>query len=364
MRQFWLGKKVFITGHTGFKGSWLSLWLQSLGADITGFALASPTNPSLFNLAQVQAGMTSIVGDVRDLEALKRELIHSNAEIVFHMAAQPLVRESYNNPVETYSTNVMGTVNLFEAIRSSPLVTAVVNITTDKCYENREWLWGYREDEALGGHDPYSNSKACSELITSTFRKSFFNSSLISHKKVAIATARAGNVIGGGDWSKDRLIPDIIRALESGKKVSIRYPNSIRPWQHVLDSLSGYLILAQRLYEFGDSYAEAWNFGPTKEDARNVAWVAEKFIKIWGGDSILNINNIEQLHESNYLRLDTTKSQNRLNWEPQLSLEEALFLVADWTKKIYEEDVRATTINQINEYQSKLSIRKKREILF
>ncbi|MBU3632894.1 CDP-glucose 4,6-dehydratase [Polynucleobacter sp. AP-Feld-500C-C5] len=356
MHEFWLGKKVFITGHTGFKGSWLSLWLQNLGAEITGFALASPTNPSLFNLAKVESGMASIVGDVRDLGSLKRELICSNADIVFHMAAQPLVRESYNNPVETYSTNVMGTVNLFEAIRSCSSVAAVINITTDKCYENREWIWGYREDDTLGGHDPYSNSKACSELITSAFRKSFFNSSGIDGQKVAVASARAGNVIGGGDWSKDRLIPDIIRALVSGERVTIRNPSSIRPWQHVLDSLSGYLILAQRLYEFGDAYAEAWNFGPSPEDAKNVAWVAERLVNIWGGGSILNANNIVQQHEASYLKLDTTKSQNRLNWRAQLSLEEALSLVVDWSKKLHEEDVRKTTINQINQYQSLLNM--------
>ena len=254
---FWAGKRVFLTGHTGFKGSWLSLWLQTMGAKVTGFALAPPTSPSLFEAARVADGMTSIIGDIRDAAALKDALVAADSEIVLHMAAQPLVRASYDDPVGTYATNVMGTVHLLEAVRAAASVRACVVVTTDKCYENREWAWGYREDEPMGGFDPYSNSKGCSELVTSAYRRSFFQ-----HSGIALGSARAGNVIGGGDWAADRLVPDILRAFEQNKPVVIRNPNATRPWQHVLEPLSGYLVLAERLYNDGQAFAEGWNFGP------------------------------------------------------------------------------------------------------
>ncbi len=273
---FWKGKRVLVTGHTGFKGSWLSLWLQSMDAQVVGYALAPPTNPSLFEVAEVAKGMTSIIGDIRDLEHLRRVFAEHKPEIVIHMAAQPLVRYSYIEPVETYSTNVMGTVNLLEAVRSTGSVKAVVNVTSDKCYENREWVWGYRENEAMGGYDPYSNSKGCAELVTSAYRNSYFHPEKYGTHGVAIASGRAGNVIGGGDWAGDRLIPDIVRAIMQGKPVNIRSPHAIRPWQHVLEPLSGYLVLAQKLYEEGAAYAEGWNFGPNDEDAKPVQWIVEK----------------------------------------------------------------------------------------
>src|SRR3989338_6590762 len=260
--SFWAGKLVLLTGHTGFKGSWLSLCLQSMGAQVVGYALAPPTNPSLFEVAEVGKGMTSIIGDIRDLEHLRVVFAENKPEIVVHMAAQPLVRYSYVEPVETYSTNVMGTVNLLEAVRSTGSVKAVVNVTSDKCYENREWGWGYRENEAMGGYDPYSNSNGCAELVTSAYRNSYFHPAKYQTHGVAIASGRAGNVIGGGDWAEDRLIPDIVRAIVQGKPAHIRNPHAIRPWQHVLEPLSGYLLLAQRLYEKGAIDAEGWNFGP------------------------------------------------------------------------------------------------------
>lgn len=257
---FWKAKRVLLTGHTGFKGSWLSLWLQSMGAQITGYALPPPTNPNLFEIAEVAQGMTSVIGDIRDRAHLEEIFVKYQPEIVFHMAAQPLVRYSYQNPVETYSVNVMGTVNLLEAVRNTPSVKSVVNITTDKCYENREWLWGYRENEPLGGFDPYSNSKACAELVSAAYSSSFFNATENPHDAVALATVRSGNVIGGGDWATDRLIPDILAAFEQGRKVEIRNPTSIRPWQHVMEPLRGYLTLAERLYQHGPSFGEDLEF--------------------------------------------------------------------------------------------------------
>ena len=283
--NFWRGKRVFMTGHTGFKGSWLSLWLQSMGAQVVGYALAPPTNPSLFEVAEVGKGMTSIIGDIRDLEKLRAVFTEHKPDIVIHMAAQPLVRYSYIEPVETYATNVMGTVNLLEAVRSTPSVKAVVNITSDKCYENREWVWGYRENEAMGGYDPYSSSKGCAELVASAYRNSYFHPDKYQQHGVAIASARAGNVIGGGDWAGDRLIPDILRAIVLGEPVHIRSPHAIRPWQHVLEPLSGYLQLAQKLYTDGTAYAEGWNFGPNEEDAKPVQWIVEKLTESWGEGS-------------------------------------------------------------------------------
>ena len=350
--EFWRGKRVLLTGHTGFKGSWLSLWLQSMGAQVVGYALAPPTEPSLFEVAGVGAGMTSVIGDIRDLEHLRAVFAEHKPEIVIHMAAQPLVRYSYAEPVETYSTNVMGTVNLLEAVRGTPGVKAVVNVTTDKCYENREWAWGYRENEAMGGYDPYSSSKGCAELVTAAYRNSFFNSATFNVKhSTAIASARAGNVIGGGDWAEDRLIPDIMRAITQGRSVTIRNPHAIRPWQHVLEPLSGYLKLAQKLYEEGAAYAEGWNFGPNDEDAKPVQWIVEQLTQSWGEGASWLLDGGEHPHEAHYLKLDCSKAKSRLDWHPRWHLDEALKRIVDWQKQyLYGRDMRAVTIEQIDLY--------------
>jgi len=349
---FWRGKRVFLTGHTGFKGSWLSLWLQQLGAELTGFSLAPPTNPSLFDLARVADGMSSIEADIRDLEIFKAAIINAQPEIIIHMAAQPLVRDSYQYPTETFATNVMGTVHLFEAVRAAPSVRAVVNITTDKCYENKEWIWGYREDEPMGGYDPYSASKACAELVSSAYRTSFFQP---DGHKVAMATARAGNVIGGGDWAKDRLMTDLITAFTSGKPVLIRNPNSTRPWQHVLEPLLGYLMLAERLFTHGAEYAEAWNFGPNDEDAKSVSWLTERLTEFWGGNAQWQMQPGDHPHEANYLKLDISKAKNRLDWSPSMDLERALRLTAEWAQQLAAgEDARTITLQQIQAYQDEV----------
>ncbi len=309
--EFWAGKRVFITGHTGFKGSWLSTWLQHLGADLTGYALAAPTSPSLFELANVAEGMRTILGDVRDLASLTSALARSEAEIVIHLAAQPLVRASYTDPATTFSTNVLGTVNLLEAVNRTPTVKAVVNVTSDKCYLNREWSWPYRESDNLGGHDPYSSSKACAELITSTYRSSFFENRKHPNQTVALASARAGNVIGGGDWAEDRLIPDILAGFRKGCDIKIRHPHAIRPWQHVLEPLRGYLILAQGLYEEGAEFGEAFNFGPATEDARTVRWVVEQMIDLWGENVTWSLDEAAHPYEANHLRLDISKAAQK-----------------------------------------------------
>jgi CDP-glucose 4,6-dehydratase len=329
---FWKGKRVLLTGHTGFKGSWLSLWLQSMDAQVLGYALIPPTNPSLFEVAVVGEGMTSIIADIRDLPKLRAVFAEHKPEIVFHMAAQPLVRYSYIEPVETYSTNVMGTVNVLEAVRGTGSVKAVVNITSDKCYENREWAWGYRENEAMGGYDPYSNSKGCAELVTAAYRNSYFHPDKYKEHGVALASGRAGNVIGGGDWAEDRLIPDIMRAITQGKPVNIRNPHAIRPWQHVLEPLSGYLLLAQKLYEEGASYAEGWNFGPNNEDAKPVQWIVEGLTKSWGEDASWVLDGGDHPHEAHYLKLDCSKAKMRLCWQPRWHLDETLGKIVTWHK--------------------------------
>lgn len=350
---FWLDKRVLLTGHTGFKGSWLSLWLQSLGAELIGYALPAPTSPSLFEEANVENGMTSVMGDIRDLKQLQSVFDQYKPEIVIHMAAQPLVRYSYQNPVETYSTNVMGTVHLLECVRNTPGVKAVVNITTDKCYENKEWAWGYRENEPMGGYDPYSNSKGCAELVSSAYRSSFFNSDNYVEHGVAMATVRAGNVIGGGDWAKDRLIPDILSAYEQGKLVDIRNPNAIRPWQHVMEPLHGYLTLAEKLYSEGTAYAEPWNFGPKDEDAQTVGWITQQMAELWGPNAQWQIDAGPHPHEAHFLKLDISKARSRLNWNPKLSLQEALSLIVDWAKQRQAGvDVRELTLSQIQNYQN------------
>ena len=352
--EFWRAKRVFVTGHTGFKGSWLSLWLQSLGAQVTGFALPPNTAPSLFEVARVGEGMRSITGDIRDLASLQRALDEARPEIVIHMAAQPLVRYSYAHPVETYATNVMGSVHLLEAIRQTGGVKAVVMVTSDKCYENREWVWGYRESEAMGGYDPYSNSKGCSELVTAAYRSSFFNPASYAQHGVALASGRAGNVIGGGDWALDRLIPDVVRAIEQGREVIIRSPHAIRPWQHVLEPLSGYLHLAERLYADGIEFAEGWNFGPHDHDARPVAWIVEQLARIWGDGATYRIDpSAADLHEAHYLKLDCSKAHMKLGWQPRWNLLHTLGKIAGWHKAQRSgDDMQALTLAQIREYEA------------
>ncbi|WP_058936442.1 CDP-glucose 4,6-dehydratase [Roseateles depolymerans] len=346
--DFWQGKRVLLTGHTGFKGSWLSLWLQSMGAVVRGLALPAPTEPALFNVARVAEGMEHRIADIRDLAAVQREFNDFRPEILFHMAAQPLVRLSYLQPVETYATNVMGTVHVLEAARQVGTVKAIVNITTDKCYENREWVWGYREDEPMGGHDPYSNSKGCAELVSSAYRRSF-----LKDAHIAMATARAGNVIGGGDWALDRLLPDVLRALEQREPVLIRNPHAIRPWQHVLEPLSGYLLLAERLYTHGQTDAEGWNFGPRDEDARPVQWIVEHLCSKWGKDAGWTLQPGEHPHEAHFLKLDISKARQRLQWAPRWSLEIALSRITEWHQAwLKGQDMRAFTLNQISQYRA------------
>jgi len=350
--DFWRGKRVFLTGHTGFKGSWLSLWLQDLGAKVHGYALAPNTEPNLFTLARVADGMQSTIGDVRDLTSLTVALHKAQPEIVLHLAAQPLVRASYADPVATYSTNVMGTVHLLEAVRHVGGVKAIVNVTTDKCYENREWDWGYRESDVLGGYDPYSNSKGASELVTAAYRNSFFNSGQYTSHGVAVATARAGNVIGGGDWAADRLVPDLIGALQANIPARIRNPYAIRPWQHVLEPLGGYLQLAERLCNDGPAFGEAWNFGPQEDDTKPVAWIAAELCKLWGESASWVADAGDHLHEAHYLKLDISKARARLPWTPRLRLSDALQLTVDWTRQQPGQDARALTLAQINIYKA------------
>ncbi|OGS95254.1 MAG: CDP-glucose 4,6-dehydratase [Gallionellales bacterium RIFCSPLOWO2_02_FULL_57_47] len=350
--SFWAGKVVLLTGHTGFKGSWLSLWLQSVGAKVIGYALQPPTSPSLFVEARVAEGMTSIEGDVRDFSALSRVFEKYQPEIVIHLAAQALVRRSYADPIETYSTNVMGTVHLLEAARLAGSVRAIVNVTSDKCYENREWVWGYRENEPMGGYDPYSNSKGCAELVTASYRNSFFNPDNFAKHGVALASARAGNVIGGGDWAEDRLIPDIIRAIVQGQPVNIRNPHAIRPWQHVLEPLSGYLILAQKLYKDGAAYSESWNFGPNDEDAKPVSWIADCLTRTWGEGASWVLDGGNHPHEAHYLKLDCSKAKTRLGWHPRWHLEETLEAIIDWHHAHRSvKDMHAVTLGQISQYE-------------
>ena len=348
--NFWEGKRVFLTGHTGFKGSWLSLWLQSMGAILHGLALKAPTTPALFNEANVGAGMESKIGDIRDFPTVMAAMQTCKPDIIIHMAAQPLVRYSYQAPVETYATNVMGTVHVLEAARQVGTIKAIVNVTTDKCYENREWLWGYREDEPMGGHDPYSNSKGCSELVTSAYRRSFFQ-----HSGIALASARAGNVIGGGDWATDRLVPDILRAFEKAQSVVIRNPHATRPWQHVLEPLSGYLMLAERLYAEGKPFAEGWNFGPHDEDARPVQWIVEHMVQTWGNKASWQLDGSTHPHEANYLKLDISKVKAKLGWQPRWNLAMALEKIIDWHHDWLDKaNVHTKCLQQINEYQNTL----------
>jgi CDP-glucose 4,6-dehydratase len=347
--RFWTGRRVFVTGHTGFKGAWLVQWLRHLGAEVTGYALAADTTPSLFEAANVAEGICSILADVRDPGSLSDALADSRAEVVFHLAAQSLVRESYARPVDTYATNVMGTVNVLEAVRTNGHVRAVVVVTSDKCYENREWAWAYRENEALGGHDPYSSSKACAELVTGAYRDSFFG----RDGAPRVASARAGNVIGGGDWAADRLVPDLVRAFERGTAALIRNPAAIRPWQHVLEPLHGYLMLAEALVARGE-LASAWNFGPWEQDVQPVRWVADRLASLWGDGAAWQQDEREQPHEAMLLKVDSTRARTLLGWRPRLSLQTALEWIVEWQKAFGAAPERAAelTLAQIARFES------------
>lgn len=344
--SFWQGKRVLLTGHTGFKGGWLALWLQSMGTTLRGIALAPPTEPSLFEVARIGNGMDHCIADIRNFNAIRALIADFRPEIVLHLAAQPLVRHSYQQPVETYATNVMGTVHVLEAAREAGSVRAIVNVTTDKCYENREWAWGYRENEPMGGHDPYSSSKGCAELISHAYRRSFLETA-----GIGLATARAGNVIGGGDWAEDRLVPDILRALQNGAPIQIRNPHAIRPWQHVLEPLSGYLLLAERLHAGNTADAEAWNFGPCDQDARPVQWIVEHLCAAWGDNTNWSLQLGEHPHEANWLKLDISKARQRLRWTPRWTLDTALSCTIEWHRAWLDgRDMRAVCLQQISAY--------------
>jgi len=347
-RQFWRGKRVFLTGHSGFKGGWLALWLTDMGAEVHGYALAPPSEPNFFSVVNVPGRLAgNTMADLRDEAALVTAMQAARPHIVFHLAAQPLVRYSYDAPVETYAVNVMGTVNLLEAVRRTPGVMAVVNVTTDKCYENREWVWPYRENEALGGHDPYSSSKACSELVTAAYRRSFLESA-----GAQLASARAGNVIGGGDWADDRLVPDFLRALDAGRRLTIRSPGAVRPWQHVLEPLSGYLMLAERLVSDGPGFAEAWNFGPEEGDAKSVQWIVDYLCgQVPGAD--WGLDDSPQPHEANTLRLDSSKARSRLGWAAHWNLQKALGMTLGWHQAWRQgADMAEASLQQIREYEA------------
>lgn len=354
--DFWHGKRVFLTGHTGFKGAWLTLWLTHLGARVTGYSLAPPTEPSLFEQARLAELIDHHPGDVRDLPALTAALRKAQPEIVLHLAAQSLVRLSYSQPVETYATNVMGTVHLLEAIRQIGSVRAVVAVTSDKCYENREWEWGYRENDPMGGFDPYSNSKGCAELVIAAYRNSFFPPALRARHGVALGSVRAGNVIGGGDWALDRLVPDIVRAITTGGRPQIRNPKAIRPWQHVLDPLSGYLLLAERLFgEDGHRYADGWNFGPVDEDARPVEWICDHLCALWGDGAGWDRHVGDHPHEATYLKLDISRARQRLGWAPTWRLEDALAEIVAFNRAARAgEDLRAVASRHIAQFDAKL----------
>ena len=340
----WQGRRVLVTGHTGFKGGWLSLWLNQLGAEVTGFALPAPTNPSFFEQTQLAELVNHIEGDVRDPGAVEAAVRASRPEVVFHLAAQPLVRYSYDNPVETYATNVMGTVYVLDACRRADSVRAIVAVTSDKCYENREWIWPYRETDAMGGHDPYSSSKGAAELIISAYRRSYFQAG------ARLASVRAGNVIGGGDWALDRLIPDMVRAMLAGKRPLIRNPNSIRPWQHVMEAVGGYLLIAEQLLDGKDEFAGAWNFGPSEEDARPVAWIVERMLELWGAQG-WDRPDAAQPHEATLLKLDCSKARTALGWRPRFNLEQALGNVVAWHKGVAAgENARELSLRQLREY--------------
>lgn len=357
--EFWKGRRVLVTGHTGFKGSWVALWLQRMGAEITGYSLPPATQPSLFDAADVGAGMDSQLADIRDLDRLRQAFDKSRPEVVLHLAAQALVRESYCNPIETYAVNVMGTANVLEAVRHCESVRAVVIVTSDKCYANREWVWGYRENEPMGGHDPYSSSKGCAELVTASYTASFFAPDRYDSHRVAVASARAGNVFGGGDWARDRLLPDAIRAFRSAEPVLIRNPKATRPWQHVMEPARGYLTLAEALYTTGPAYGGGWNFGPCEEDARPVSWMVEQAVQAWGEGADWTVDSQTHPHEAHYLKLDCSKARTQLGWSPVFPLPEALAETVTWYRNYYESGsasglARKLTRDAIARYEERL----------
>lgn len=357
-KNFWKGKRVLLTGHTGFKGSWLALWLKQLGAELTGFSLPPQTTPNLFELANVSCEMVSLTGNIHDLENIKSIIKKYKPEIIFHMAAQSLVQYSYKNPVETYMTNVIGTVNLFESVRQAGGAKVVVNITSDKCYENKEKREGYKEDEPMGGYDPYSSSKGCAELITAAYRRSFFSPGRFNDHKTAISSVRAGNVIGGGDWSQDRLIPDIVRGIIDKRTIKIRHPHATRPWQYVLEPLSGYLILAQKMWNDGIAFSDSWNFGPDEKDEREVEWIVQNFEKKWQEKINWTIEEDSKFHEAHYLRLDSAKARTKIGWSPVWKINTALEKTVEWYKIFVNAgNIKDITISQIENYENVLALK-------
>ena len=354
--MFWKDRRIFITGHTGFKGGWLSLWLETLGAKVTGYSIQPSSMLNLFETARVAECISNFEGDVRDLDHLKRKMADTQPEVVFHLAAQPLVRQSYNSPVDTFAVNVMGTVNMLEAVRLTPSVRVVVIVTSDKCYENRERSWGYSETDALGGDDPYSASKGAAELVTAAYRRSFFPPKQYVEHHVAVASVRAGNVIGGGDWSAGRLIPDIVQAFTKGEPVLIRSPEAMRPWQHALDALHGYMMLAERMWS-DEGFADAWNFGPSDDDTKPVAWIVERMTELWGDGVRWEYDNRPAPHEATLLKLDSSKAQSQIGWTQKLNLLTALEWTVSWYKKMYEgREMREVTLKQIEQYKKLVSM--------
>ena len=352
----WRGRRVLVTGHTGFKGGWLALWLADMGAKVTGFALPPPTDPSLFDLARVGDLVAHVEGDVRQLDPLVEVVARCRPEVIFHLAAQPLVRRSYVEPVETYATNVMGTVHLLEAARRFGAVPAIVCITTDKCYDNREWVWPYRETDPMGGHDPYSSSKGAAELAIAAYRRSYFYPLRVGEHGTGLASVRAGNVIGGGDYAADRLVPDLIRAIEAGAAPLIRAPDAVRPWQHVLEAIGGYILIAERLLAGEAAFADAWNFGPADADARPVGWIVERLLDLYGRPG-WQPDGGAQPHEAATLRLDISKVRAALGWTPALDLGTALTMVAAWHKQVASgADARTVTLDQIAAYRDRLAV--------
>lgn len=347
---FWKGKRVFLTGHTGFKGSWLSLYLTSLGASVKGYALNPPTSPSLFNVAKVNNLIDSQIGDIRDQDLLYESMTTFSPDILIHMAAQPLVRYSYNSPIETYEVNVIGTAKVLEVARSCVNLKSIVNVTTDKCYENDGRSQGYKENDSMGGYDPYSSSKGCAELVTSAYRRSF-----LQNQGIGLASVRAGNVIGGGDWAENRLIPDILRSFEKNKSVVIRNPKATRPWQHVLEPLSGYLILAQKMYNDKNKYAEGWNFGPNEKDVKSVDWILDKMISKWP-DASWKLDRDSSPYEAGFLQLDIAKTKSKLGWRPVWELSYTLEKIISWHKAwLDKEDMQVICLEQIEEYMKDMN---------
>jgi CDP-glucose 4,6-dehydratase len=352
-RSFWKGRRVFLTGHTGFKGSWLSLWLDALGAAVTGYALEPPTQPNLFEQAEVASAIHTIRADIRNFPCLKTALIECRPEVVIHMAAQSVVRRGYEDPIETYSSNVMGTVHLFEALRQLREPCVVVNVTSDKCYANREWVWGYRENEPMGGRDPYSNSKGCAELVTTAYRESFFPPAFLEQHGVALASARAGNAIGGGDWTSHQLIPDLMRSFLAGRPCLIRNPSAVRPWQFVLEPLRGYLMLAERLAQDASRFAFGWNFGCADTDAKPVSWVADELARLWGNQASWSQDAAAHPQEARFLKLDASQARTIMDWRPVLPLKSALAWIVEWYRAFHSgDDVRCLTRNQIERYEA------------